>query len=75
MRHQILSFQSWLVDNILTGQRLDASFFYVMKQGVTYTVIPNSIKLIIIYNKKIIESVSSYTEILLKRIILSRKLV
>ena len=24
-------------------------FFYVMKQGVTYTVIPNSIKLIIIY--------------------------
>ena len=49
MRRQILSFQSWLVDNILTGQRLDASFFYVMKQGVTYTVIPNSIKLIIIY--------------------------
>ena len=48
MRHQILSFQSWLVDNILTGQRLDVSFLCHEKDA-TYTVIPNSIKLIIIY--------------------------
>lgn len=48
MRHQILSFQSWLVDNILTGQRLDVSFLCHEKDA-TYTLIPNIIKLIIIY--------------------------